>query len=186
MCSDAGGDPKQEGGRTTRTRPDVHPSPCSAAPQFLFVCVPAWRHPPRYLYVRNNRKQSQCSPDSRDDRNRRQPEVATGTHFALYLGQHCDGKLSIGEARSYTVSAPHIKHSGLRGHAKTQVSRSNMQWEVKVGLSPRAEGTRTQVSPRDLGTIKRLFDRIHWPGRRSSDSLRSGLPGIASVDGCME
>lgn len=86
--------------KKTRTHPGVRPSPCSAVPRPLFVCVPAWRHPPRYLFIDDNRKESKCLLNNKGDSDRRQPEVATGTYFALCLGQRCDMRLSIGEVRT--------------------------------------------------------------------------------------
>lgn len=123
-----------EEGRKTRTHPDVRPSPYSAALQFLFVYVPAWHHPPCYLLARDNQKESQCLPGNKDDVGHRQPEVATGTYFAPYLGQHC-ARAEYGKGQNYAASAPHIKHSRLRGHATTRVSRSSMQGEVKASAS---------------------------------------------------
>jgi len=41
------------------------------------------------------------------------------------------------------VGAPHVKHSRLRGHATTQVSRPSFQREVKA--SPRVEPEGTEV-----------------------------------------
>ena len=124
---------QQKEGRKTRTHPDVRSSPYSAAPQALSVCVPAWGHPPRYLFARNNRKKSQRFPSSRHSGDRSRLEVAAGTYFAPYSGQRCDMWVNV-ESRIYTVSSPHIKHSGLRGHATMQVSRSSTRREDKASL----------------------------------------------------